>query len=70
MNSNRQLVFLMRDSFNGFITISEFEKRAEQYAKTYHKERAKEVETILDEGMFNGLPTHIIAEQVMESLNK
>ena len=35
-----------------------------------YKSKVKEVETILDEGMLNGLPTHIIAEQVMETLNK
>ena len=26
----------------------------------------KEIETILDEGRYNGLPTHIVAEQLLD----
>ena len=32
----------------------------------YSSDMKKEIETILDEGRYNGLPTHIVAEQLLD----
>ena len=32
----------------------------------YSSNMKKEIETILDEGRYNGLPTHIVAEQLLD----